>query len=132
MRIASWLRSLRVPSGRSCSLNSSGSRCRARRGHGAAALAGSPMTRAATDALDPVVETLEDRSLPSVFALFFSETLDISMDADDNVSVGNDGSGNVQVMANGSPLSIGSVAVDSVQAIVVNGSDSNNTLDLSG
>ena len=92
--------------------------------------------RDASSSLDAAIETLEERTVPSAFALFIAATgeLNISMTAADNVSIGvNPSTSKVQVLANGQPLgSLPSITPDQVQTLIVNGSDANNTLDLSG
>ena len=78
-------------------------------------------------------ESLEARSLLSVTASLANGVLNVSSNADDAISVGDDGNGNVQVLANGIVVSsIGIVSTATVTAINVTGGKGNNVLDLSG
>ena len=132
MRVSFWLSNLCVSS-----VKKDSSRRQIRRRHSSAAYSGSPMMRETSMTLDPAIESLEVRAVPTAFALFIQSTgeLNISMTSADNVSVGvNSATNRVQVIANG--VLVGSlsssITPDLIKTLIVTGSDSNNTLDLSG
>src|SRR2546422_148412 len=128
MRFTHWLRSFCFQNALSRRMSSS-ARCSHRR------RLATVQSRAAEQALDPLVEGLENRSLLSVSAFFFgfSGELNVNMTAADSVVVNvNAGTGRVQVLGNGSPVSVGSITPSQVQTLIVNGSDDNNSIDVSG
>ncbi len=81
------------------------------------------------------MERLEERMLLTVSATFVSGELEINLDSGDNVSVRENPVllGNVQVLANGSPLaSLGTVPAASVSKLLIHGGDEANVIDLTG
>lgn len=80
------------------------------------------------------LEPLEARVLLTVSALMIGSELSISATAGDSITVRENPSapGKVQVLGNGTNVAIVSTDASSLTAISVNGSDSNNVIDLSG
>ncbi|MGZ0171123.1 MAG: Calx-beta domain-containing protein [Planctomycetales bacterium] len=80
-------------------------------------------------------EVLEERTYLSVTSLFSGGELQIVSDGPDTISVGTDplSPGAVQVTVNGtSDPTLGTVQASTVTSLVIVGSDSDNTIDLSG
>ena len=82
-------------------------------------------------------EKLEDRTLLSVSALFSNGVLRVSSVDDngpDSIEIGTDTAGNVQVIANGTPISglNPSLSPSDVETIDVQGGDGSNLIDSLG
>ena len=80
-------------------------------------------------------EVLEERTYLSVTSLFSGGELQIVSDGPDTISVGTDplSTGTVQVIVNGAnDPTLGTVQANSVTSLVIVGSDTENTIDLSG
>ena len=77
-------------------------------------------------------ESLEDRTLLSVSAVLVDSTLYVVSDADDDIAVGANAVGEVEVTVNGVvDGTAGPFAAADVQALIVRGGDLDNQLDLS-
>ena len=87
--------------------------------------------RTRTNGLPATVETMEDRSLLSVAALFVGGELFVSSDGGDSITVQQNAAGRVEILANGAILGTApNVLTSVVTSIVVKGGDSENTINL--
>src|SRR5712691_1776807 len=87
--------------------------------------------RSRTSGLPAAVERMEERSLLSVAALFVGGELFVSSDGGDSITVRQNASGSVEILANGTILGTApNVLTSAVTSIVVKGGDDANTIDL--
>ncbi|MBC7819239.1 MAG: hypothetical protein IAG10_20320, partial [Planctomycetaceae bacterium] len=94
----------------------------------------SPKRRVRAIPSSRATERLEPRALLTVSAFMIGSELSISSNGADNIVVRENPTnpGKVQVLANGSTVGTVSTDASSLTAITITGSDSNNTIDLSG
>ncbi len=94
----------------------------------------SPKRRVRTIPSSRTTEQLESRALLTVSAFMIGSELSIVSTGPDNIVVRENptNAGKVQVLANGANVALASTNANSVSAISISGSDSNNAIDLSG